>query len=574
MRRTGFRGLLAALALSASALSMMSAAQAADAAPELAVTLKPAAADAAGTVPYVDVTVTIPAVKAVAGAPLLRMPLVTNNVKSVADTLSDLTASDAAGPLTLVSTDDADKPVMAYRHWTADRPVDGTVTVRYRAPITTLANPRGAAPPLELRTDGGAFSGATETFLILPEAATPYRLALHWDLGAGAAGISSLGAGDVTSADLLKPEALGATYVMGGNIHRYPEVTPRQGFFSAWQGDPPFDGRALMQWTESLYHHYLGYFKTAGAPPYGVFLRPNLVNAGGGVELNGSFIGTYDQKTRVEDFKFTLAHEMVHTFIQSLDAPAGLAGSWFTEGIAVYYQNRLPLRAGQITNDEFLRDLNTTVARYYTNILNTAPNSAIPERFWADTRIRVLPYDRGAIYFALVDGEVRKASHGRRSLDDLILAMLDRRHQGKPMDQAAWVETITRELGERGGQEFQAMLDGALIVLDDDAFGSCFTRTTVPLRRYQLGFDPEVLIQPKRIIHGLIPGSAAAEAGVRDGDEIVKPVPQDILQGDQKATLTLQIRRDGQVFPVTYLPRGETVPTYQWALKPGKAACK
>ncbi|WP_044563134.1 hypothetical protein [Azospirillum sp. B4] len=572
MRHLKIGGLAALLALSVAPVAL--------AAPEphLTVTLKPAPADGAGTVPFVDVTVEIPAVAAAAGAPLLRLPLVTNNVKSVAETLSNLAAADAGGPVELAAKDDADRPTRAYRHWTAARSVRGMLTVRYRAPITTLANPRGAAPPLELRTDGGGFSGATDTFLILPDTETAYGMAIRWDLsasGPGAAGVSSFGTGDVTSATALKPEELGATYVMGGTVHRYPDVPPKQGFFSVWQGDPPFDGRALMQWTEALYHHYLGYFKAVGTPPYGVFLRPNLVNAGGGVELNGSFIGTFDQKTDVKQFKFTLAHEMVHTFIGSLDAPQGLASSWFGEGLAVYYQNRLPLRAGMVTGDEFLKDLNTTAARYYTNILNTTPNSVIPERFWADTRVRVLPYDRGALYFALVDGEVRKASHGRRSLDDLVLAMLARRRHGQPMDHDAWVAVVSKELGERGKAELEAMLNGALVLPDDDTFGPCFTRTTAPLRRYQLGFDPEVLIEPKRVIHGLIPGSAAEKAGLRDGDEIVKPVPQDGIQADQQATLTLQIRRDGQIFPVTYLPRGETVEAYQWVRRPtAPASCK
>ena len=56
---------------------------------------------------------------------------------------------------------------------------------------------------------------------------------------------------------------------------------------------------------------------------------------------------------------------------------------------------------------------------------------------------------------------------------------------------------------------------------------------------------------------------------MRDGDEIVVPVPQDGIQGDQTATLTLQIKRDGKTFPITYLPRGETVQAYQWERVPG-----
>src|SRR5690606_23741317 len=135
----------------------------------------------------------------------------------------------------------------------------------------------------------------------------------------------------------------------------------------------------------------------------------------------------------------TLAHEMFHTFVGSLDAPQGLASSWFGEGLAVHYARLLLLRTGQATPGEFLEGLNSTAARYYTNALNDTPNEEIPARFWEDTRVRVLPYDRGSLYFAALDYRLRSLSSRRRSLDDLLLGMLERRRAGQPMDQAAWV---------------------------------------------------------------------------------------------------------------------------------------
>jgi len=95
-------------------------------------------------------------------------------------------------------------------------------------------------------------------------------------------------------------------------------------------------------------------------------------------------------------------------------------------------------------------------------------------------------------------------------------------------------------------------------------FGPCFTRVTKPMRRYLLGFEPAVLVEPQRIVRGLVTGSAAERAGVRNGDAITKPVPQDMIQGQQDATLTLELLRDGQPLTVTYLPRAETVAAYQW----------
>lgn len=548
-----------ALAACAGALGFAAAAHAYPTADMIDVTLRPGAADAAGRIPFVDVTLRLPA-----DTHQLRLPRISSNVQTAAGTLGRLKASDADGPVNLVVRDDPDGP-KPYRHWKAARAIHGALTVSYRAPITDTLNPLGAAPPLELRSESGGFSGLVGTYVMLPDAARAYRLALHWDFGAlggDALGVSTLGVGTRTSTP-KSPQDLESTFTMGGHVGHEPASPSADGFFAAWQGRPPFDARALMQWTHHLYDGYLTFFHARGVA-YNVFLRRNKVNPGGGVEVANSFVGTFDDGTPVEDFKLTLAHEMVHTFVGSLDEKDELAASWFGEGLAVYYQRLLPYRMGRISRDAYLKDLNVTAARYYTDALNTTPNREIPARFWADTRIRVLPYDRGALYFAQLNAWIRAASHGRRSLDDLVLAFLRRRAAGKPLTQAAWAEAVTRELGERGRQQLENMLAGTPIVLDSDTFGPCFRRIRRPLRRYELGFDPAVLVQPTRIVRGLVTDSAAARAGLRNGDEILKPVPQDGIQADQSARLTLEVRRNGTVRDISYLPRGETVPVWQW----------
>lgn len=548
--------------------------------PQLDITLTPAPANASGDIPYVAVEVVAPDVRVAAGKPLLRLPLVSSNVVTVAGSLRDLRVMDSRGEVALTARDDSPSGLMYFRHWYADRPVAGTVTIRYRAPITNALNPRGAAPPLELRTESGGFSGAASTFLVLPETDRAYRIALRWDFAAlrpKAVGLSTFGPGNVGGGaaaghgPVRKLDELygSGLYFMGGRIHVYPSPLPRAGFMSAWQGTPPFDARALMHWTRTLYGSYERFFEAPAGQPFEVFLRRNTVNAGGGVEVGRSFVGTFDWQTQAQDFKLTLAHEMVHTFVGALDSPKGLLSSWYSEGLAVYYQRVLPWRAGLLSTADFLADLNRTAGRYYTDLLNDTRNSEIPARFWADTRVRVLPYDRSSLYFAEVNAEIRRRSHGKRSLDDLVLRMIERRRQGLPVSEAAWVSLLKQALGNRGVAQFHAMIAGKLIVPPSDAFGPCFERTKAPLRRYQLGFDSAVLMEPARIVRGLVPGSAAARAGLRNGDHIVKPVPQDAIQADQKATLTLLIERAGKTFPITYLPRGATVQAYQWRRRPG-----
>ena len=546
--------------------------------PQLTITLTPAAAGPSGNIPYVDVQVVASDLHAAAGRSLLRLPLVSSNVTTIADSLQDLRVTDSAGAVALKSRDDQPSGLMYFRDWYAGRAVAGTVIIRYRVPITNALNSRGAAPPLELRTEDGGFSADASTFLVLPDSDATYRIALRWNfaaLGPKAVGLSTLGAGNVSAAPADRSAQRGLNglydsglYLMGGRVHVYPSPLPADGFMSAWQGTPPFDAAALMRWTQSLYGSYLRFFRAPPRQPYEVFLRRNLINAGGGVEVGRSFVGTFDKQTNAQDFKLTLAHEMVHTFVGGLDTPAGLLSSWYAEGLAVYYERVLPWRAGLIPTAAFLDDLNKTAARYYTDRLNDTPNNQIPARFWADTRVRVLPYDRGSLYFAQLNAEIRRRTHGKRSLDDLVLRMIVRRRQRQPVDEAAWSSLLRRTLGSRGVDQFGAMMNGKVVLPATDAFGPCFERTTAPLRRYELGFDSQVLMEPSRIVRGLIPGSAAARAGLRNGDRLVKPLPQDAIQADQAATLTLLIERNGRTFPITYLPRGATVPTYQWRRRP------
>ncbi|MBB4857947.1 hypothetical protein HNO88_001261 [Novosphingobium chloroacetimidivorans] len=550
--------------------------------PSLEIDLSPRAVS--GKVEAIDVTLVFEGVTAGADAPLLQIPLVSSNVDTVATGLTRVDARDAKGPIALV-LHDVERPVQAagdaeiggkMREWNAVRAVSGRLTVRYTVPAHATLPPRGAAPPFAFSNDGQATSGAGHIFLLLPPGNAAYRTTVKWDLSklpAGSKGVSSYGGGNATASEPLNASQLRMAYYMAGRIGTWPWPTPQRGFFAAWQGTPPFDAQALMGWTRDLYDRYAAFFGQKEPPQYGVFLRYNPINAGGGVGLYHSFVTTFGKPglhgSDVDEVKSTLAHEMFHTFSPYIEEPAGLESSWFGEGLATFYQRRLPLRFGLITPAKFLEDLNFHAGRYYTSAMGDAPNGEVPKRFWADTRIRTLPYDRGMLYFADVDQKVRKRSGGKRSVDDLMLAMLALNKAGKTTTNADWEHLLEAELGASAVQEFRAFLAGKAPVPASDAFGPCFRSTTRPMRRYELGFDSAVLAEPRRIVRGVTAGSAAAAAGLKDGDEILVPVPQDQIQGEQGARLKLHVRRDGRDFDIEYLPRGETVDARQWELVPG-----
>ncbi len=561
-------GTLVLLATSANA-----APGAAPTAPEFDVTLAPGAPDASGHVPYVDVTIRAQQVHADANAPLFTLPLTANTLVTSAKDLTDLAFSDVDGPITVRARDSVQDSSNSLRSWIAARAVTGTVKVHYRVPIDAAAPPL-ALPQYEMRTEDGTFSAAANAFLMLPADTTSRRPSVHWDFaaygaqpegGAKPVGASSLGLGDARGRVALTPERLDSMYFMAG--HPGTLGPAADGFFGVWQGKPAFAMAPTMDWAAKL-HRYYGQFFGYVPPSFGVFGRTNTRNPGSGIGLLDSFAFTFNATSTPADLRSLLAHEMVHSWVNSLDGsmdqPDGLDRSWFGEGLAVYYQRTLPYRAGMISADDFLADLNDTAARYYTNARIGTPNAEIPEGFWRDTRIRVLPYDRGSLYFARVDAEIRAASGGKRSLDDLVRAMLAARRAGKAMNEALYRRLLEAQLGDAGIAEFDAMLAGAVQLPPSDAFGPQFRRITRPMRRFNLGFDPAVLVSHPRIVRGLIAGSQAEQAGLRDGDEILNTFPQDKLQGEQEGWLTLEVRRAGKTFSIRYQPRGETVEAYQW----------
>ncbi len=228
-----------------------------------------------------------------------------------------------------------------------------------------------------------------------------------------------------------------------------------------------------------------------------------------------------------------------------------------------------------VSADAYLADINKTAARYYTNDLLRLSDAEAAEGYWSDVRKIVIPYDRGAIYFAALNGKIREASGGKRSVDDLIRVVVDRNRRGEATSEADWVELVRQALGEGGVALHRSMMAGQAIVPDSEAYGTCFRRVAAKVRRYELGYRQDVAVR-EGVVRGLVAGSEAETAGIREGDRIVLRTNTDGAQRDPAMTLTVKIARDGRTFAVTYLPRGAAIDAWQWERVPGvaDAACR
>lgn len=562
------RGLICALLWLAAAHA--AAEDAPPALPELSIALAPGGLDAAGDPSFIDVTTRISGWPVAAQAPFLKEAVTFAGVPAVPYTAADLAVRDGEGPVELAESTDApdEGGFLYFRRWTASRPLAGVIELHYRAPIGNYVPPLGAGPPFDLRAQGGGFSGAGNHFLVLPDTGQPFRIDIRWDLTAlaeGSVAVSSLGDGDVQSAG--PSDRLIASYFMAGPLGRYPAADSDGSFTGYWIGQPKFDAGAVLAWSRDAYRAIADFFGASDPPPFRVLMRGNAYPGGGGAALSSSFLVSYpDTLEDATELRETIAHETVHNWISSIGGPPG-SSSWFSEGLTVHYTRWILLRSGLFTAGEFLDSVNGTARSYYTNAMRNLPNDAIAAAFWRDTRVRSLPYARGSLYFAAVDARIRTESGGARTLHDLVQAFFARRDAGETVTGDTWREIVVAELGAAGTAEFDAMLAGELVVPPDEAFGPCFRRETAMLRDFELGFDRATLVSEPRIVKGLIEGSAAASAGLRDGDEIVQPVALESAQADPEETITLKVRRDREEFALEYLPRGAPVEGFEWVRK-------
>ncbi|TWB13858.1 M61 glycyl aminopeptidase [Nitrospirillum amazonense] len=518
-----------------------------------------------GVADRMDVELRIAHPGVAAGQPLLRMPTTVVSTPTAGYDASAIVARDDKGPLPLTMADEAPTPTGAYRHYDVGRTTVGDVVVRYGTPPRAVSVATRNGPLFDLRQQADGLMGAGVYFMALPAGEQPYRISLKWDLSGmpkGARGIWSLGEGDQSTVG--PAELLAFSFYATGSVKSVP--AEGQGNFGLyWLVQPPFDVNGLATGIQRLYGYMAHFFKDDGAP-YRVFIRANPYPAGGGTALARSFMFGYgvDGTTASSDTQMLLAHEMTHNWPR-LDGGEHAATAWYTEGMAEYYSVVLALRAGVIDQAKFLRVVNDHASGYYTNPYVALTNTQAGAKFWSDARAQRVPYGRGFMYLARIDAEIRAKSGGTRNLDNLVLEVLDRQRKGEKVDLEQWVAMVVRELGDGARQEYEDMVAGKLIEPAPTGFAPCYHAVKAPERPFDLGYDEMRL----GVVADLRPDSPAAQAGVKEGDVIVRSSPKQSLMDDPTKQMEITVKRDGQERSFTYLPRGQAVTGWHWERVPG-----
>ena len=371
-------------------------------------------------------------------------------------------ARDAQGEIKLQPHPDDGGPDDVYG--LARAPAGGELSLRYRA-----AAGGGGRSRFALRVAADRMSGVGHAFLMLPriEEPLPVRIRIHaGGLRRGADAASSFGfGGEVVGA--ATTEALAHAVYVAGMIWRESEGGGGAEMFVL--GDPPFDTRRALE------HAVAGRAavdRLFGAPPgaapepftFVLVAQPGLGRGHEGAYLTRSLGVWFDAAQPLDGaLDLIVAHELTHRFLGGAVRLVGRDGreaAWFSEGFTVHVARRALLDAGLLLPADYVADIRRTLG---------TGDERLPE-----------DYRRGALHAASLDAALRRGSRGRRSLDDIVRALVaaGRATPGGSLPVSALRDAVARELGPAGAEQVDRLAagDDAPIELPDDAFGPCARR--------------------------------------------------------------------------------------------------
>ncbi|SPF54530.1 Peptidase M61 domain protein (fragment) [Candidatus Sulfopaludibacter sp. SbA4] len=239
-----------------------------------------------------------------------------------------------------------------------------------------------------------------------------------------------------------------------------------------------------------------------------------------------------------------MAHEYFHNFNVKRIRPIALGPFdydkenltdmlWVSEGLSVYYQDILLVRAGLATRQQYLEKMQNSIARFenapgrhYQSATESSLNAwGTGSGVGADRSTSISYYDNGAMLGAMLDLKIRNESRNARSLDDVMRGLYRKYYLGK----------------KRGftDAEFREECESAAGAPLSEVFEYASTTNDVDYAKYfaYAGLEIEVTKQEapgaylginthtqdgKLVITSVTADSPAQAAGLRAGDQVLE----------------------------------------------------
>lgn len=272
--------------------------------------------------------------------------------------------------------------------------------------------------------------------------------------------------------------------ILCGNPNIYSfEVGDREHLLVSIGEGEVWDGAATAEDLKKIVaeHHQLW-----GVVPYPRYIFFNLlVETGGGLEHDNSTVMMisrwyYRDREKYVRWLGLASHEFFHTWNVRRLRPRPLVeydyenevylrSLWIAEGVTSYYDDLQLARAGLISQDEYLKavsrqieTLQTTPGRNIQSLADSSHDTWIklyrPNENSSNAQVSY--YNKGAVAAFLLDTEIRSATDGKKSLDD-VMRILYERHAGDVGYTPAEFRSIVSEVADTDLTEwFDRYIDG------------------------------------------------------------------------------------------------------------------
>ncbi|OAA69450.1 pdz/dhr/glgf [Cordyceps fumosorosea ARSEF 2679] len=518
-----------------------------------------------GDVSHLSVSFTVPKSALTGSNPHLNYTTWFGNFAAHPYTESDIYATDTVGRLPFIFVDETS----TLQQWRLGRDPVSDLTIKMdvfprKVDIHTAPGPR-----VDLRFDQGGLVGTGAWFL--PEVAQGsfYTHSVEWDLSTappGTRAVWTYGEGPRRVEQHGTVDTFARSVFMVGPIQSSPpgpRLRSSPGTCTTyWFGNLPPILQRVKGFNTELYTPMADFFQDLSGS-YRVFIRTAPRGWGGSSFLSSYILEYSNSILDVADEEVTglLAHEMVHSFTALSNEENGDENAWYIEGIADYYATFLPYRFGLVPPSYVTTRVNASLYRYYANPeINISMDDAL-KYFFTSWYSEWIPYDRGFAYLLLVDDQLRRLpgqpdSNSSGLFDRIVLDISARWRRGEKVQQKDWLASIEYFLQGRVdcAAQLQAVLAGRpSINLAGRRVGS--TRNVLrETRQPVIQFGYSRLSASRRIVEGVVSGSHAERAGLRNGDVIISTGSTTEAAQDPLAKYYVVVNRDGEEIRIEYSP--------------------
>lgn len=430
-------------------------------------------------------------------------------------------------------------------------------------------------------TTSGFFHGMGNGFLLVPESGgdvpREFDVVLRWKVPGDWKAACSWGIGRSVGGHIAATDLRHSVYLAGNLVTKTVEVEARK-ISVAMIDRFGFKVDEFLAMASAIIKAECDFMDDTQFPefvitaiPVGEALGEGNTRASG-AGLYNSFALFLAPRSKLNDaVEHLFAHELFHYWngrLLGATKPEELV-YWWIEGFTDYFALRILHESGYWNDALYLKWLNRHIREYYSNPAIGASNEEIGKNFWKQREtIGEIAYQRGlmlGVRWAHLSQQNGKAG----GVDDLMKELVKRARTSKFELSNENVRVAGRELlGAWFTAEFDAYVSNAQkIELSPDSLGPRFSGQMTKVYDFALGFDREKSLSRKKVV-GVVADSAAAKAGLRDGEAISGYNLH--ARADEKVDVT--VVRDGKNTKISWFPRAGQHEVMQFRTAGGKTS--